>query len=143
MIELFAHEVPEIEQGLLEIKSCARDPGSRAKIAVVSHDRRVEPIGTCVGVLGSRVNGVTTELDTLEARLNDQKLALLELERELTTAQGGLKDREQARVDAELARIGVRDLRIAVVPANADALRFYERRGLPPFLTVLGRYPPP
>jgi N utilization substance protein A len=62
MMELFRHEVPEIEQGLLEIKSCARDPGSRAKIAVVSHDRRVDPIGTCVGVRGSRVNGVTTEL---------------------------------------------------------------------------------
>jgi N utilization substance protein A len=62
MVELFAQEVPEIEQGLLEIKSCARDPGSRAKIAVVSHDRRVDPIGTCVGVRGSRVNGVTNEL---------------------------------------------------------------------------------
>ena len=62
MIELFAQEVPEIEQGLLEIKSCARDPGSRAKIAVQSHDKRVDPIGTCVGVRGSRVNGVTNEL---------------------------------------------------------------------------------
>lgn len=62
MIELFAQEVPEIEQGLLEIKSCARDPGSRAKIAVVSHDKRVDPIGTCVGVRGSRVNAVTNEL---------------------------------------------------------------------------------
>ena len=62
MVELFAQEVPEIEQGLLEIKSCARDAGSRAKIAVVSHDRRVDPIGTCVGVRGSRVNAVTTEL---------------------------------------------------------------------------------
>ncbi len=62
MIELFRTEVPEIEQGLLEIKSCARDSGSRAKIAVVSHDKRVDPIGTCVGVRGSRVNGVTTEL---------------------------------------------------------------------------------
>jgi transcription termination/antitermination protein NusA len=62
MKELFAQEVPEIEQGLLEIKSCARDPGSRAKIAVLSHDRRVDPIGTCVGVRGSRVNGVTNEL---------------------------------------------------------------------------------
>ena len=62
MIELFAHEVPEIEQGLLEIKSCARDPGSRAKIAVVSHDKRVDPIGTCVGVRGSRVTSVTNEL---------------------------------------------------------------------------------
>src|SRR3989344_3324446 len=55
MIELFRNEVPEIEQGLLEIKSCARDPGSRAKIAVLSHDKRVDPIGTCVGVRGTRV----------------------------------------------------------------------------------------
>ncbi len=62
MVELFRHEVPEIEQGLLEIKSCARDPGSRAKIAVLSLDRRVDPIGTCVGVRGTRVNAVTTEL---------------------------------------------------------------------------------
>jgi len=60
MVELFAQEVPEIEQGLLEIKSCARDSGSRAKIAVVSHDRRVDPIGTCVR--GSRVTAVTNEL---------------------------------------------------------------------------------
>jgi N utilization substance protein A len=62
MIELFRQEVPEIEQGLLEIKSCARDPGSRAKIAVLSHDKRIDPIGTCVGVRGSRVNAVTNEL---------------------------------------------------------------------------------
>jgi transcription termination/antitermination protein NusA len=62
MVELFRNEVPEIEQGLLEIKSCARDPGSRAKIAVVSHDRRVDPIGTCVGVGGTRVHAVTNEL---------------------------------------------------------------------------------
>ena len=62
MMELFRTEVPEIEQGLLEIKSCARDPGSRAKIAVLSHDKRVDPIGTCVGVRGTRVNGVTNEL---------------------------------------------------------------------------------
>ena len=62
MIELFRQEVPEIEQGLLEIKSCARDSGSRAKIAVLSHDKRVDPIGTCVGVRGTRVNAVTNEL---------------------------------------------------------------------------------
>ena len=62
MIELFRQEVPEIEQGLLEIESCARDAGSRAKIAVLSHDKRVDPIGTCVGVRGTRVNGVTNEL---------------------------------------------------------------------------------
>jgi transcription termination/antitermination protein NusA len=62
MMELFRQEVPEIEQGLLEIKSCARDSGSRAKIAVLSHDKRVDPIGTCVGVRGTRVNAVTNEL---------------------------------------------------------------------------------
>ncbi len=62
MIELFRQEVPEIEQGLLEIKSCARDSGSRAKIAVLSNDKRVDPIGTCVGVRGTRVNSVTNEL---------------------------------------------------------------------------------
>ena len=62
MIELFRQEVPEIEQGLLEIKSCARDPGSRAKIAVKSNDPRIDPIGTCVGMRGSRVQAVTSEL---------------------------------------------------------------------------------
>lgn len=59
---LFAIEVPEIEQGSLEIKSAARDPGVRAKIAVFAHDRRIDPIGTCVGVRGSRVQAVTSEL---------------------------------------------------------------------------------
>jgi N utilization substance protein A len=62
MMELFAQEVPEIAQGLLEIKSCARDPGVRAKIAVFTNDRRIDPIGTCVGVRGTRVNAVTSEL---------------------------------------------------------------------------------
>lgn len=62
MMELFAQEVPEIQQGLLEIKSCARDPGVRAKIAVFTHDKRIDPIGTCVGVRGTRVNAVTGEL---------------------------------------------------------------------------------
>src|SRR6218665_2234626 len=62
MIELFRQEVPEIEQSLLEIKSCARDAGSRAKIAVLSHDKRVDPIGTCVGVRGTPVNTLTNEL---------------------------------------------------------------------------------
>jgi N utilization substance protein A len=59
---LFAMEVPEIEQGLLEIKAAARDPGVRAKIAVFTQDRRIDPIGTCVGVRGSRVQAVTGEL---------------------------------------------------------------------------------
>ncbi len=60
--QLFENEVPEIEQGLLEIKAAARDPGIRAKIAVVAHDRRIDPIGTCVGMRGSRVQAVRNEL---------------------------------------------------------------------------------
>jgi transcription termination/antitermination protein NusA len=62
IIELFRLEVPEIEDGLLEIKSAARDPGVRAKIAVKSNDPRTDPIGTCVGMRGSRVQAVTGEL---------------------------------------------------------------------------------
>jgi N utilization substance protein A len=62
IVKLFELEVPEIEEGLLEIKSAARDPGIRAKIAVKSNDRRLDPIGTCVGMRGSRVQAVTGEL---------------------------------------------------------------------------------
>lgn len=62
LIKLFEQEVPEIEEGTLEIKGAARDPGSRAKIAVKSNDPRVDPIGTCVGMVGSRVKAVTNEL---------------------------------------------------------------------------------
>jgi N utilization substance protein A len=62
IVKLFELEVPELEDGLLEIKAAARDPGSRAKIAVHSKDRRIDPIGTCVGMRGSRVQAVTSEL---------------------------------------------------------------------------------
>ena len=60
--QLFENEVPEIEQGLLEIKGAARDPGVRAKIAVIAYDNRIDPIGTCVGMRGSRVTAVRNEL---------------------------------------------------------------------------------
>ncbi|WP_225721736.1 transcription termination factor NusA [Candidatus Vallotiella sp. (ex Adelges kitamiensis)] len=62
LIKLFELEVPEIEQGLLEIKAAARDPGVRAKIAVVAYDKRIDPIGSCVGIRGSRVQAVRNEL---------------------------------------------------------------------------------
>ena len=62
LVKLFEMEVPEIEDGLLEIREAARDPGQRAKIAVKSNDTRIDPQGTCIGVRGSRVNAVTNEL---------------------------------------------------------------------------------
>ncbi len=63
MIELFRLEVPEVGQGLVEIKAAARDPGDRAKIAVLAHDNRTDPIGACIGMRGSRVQAVSNELN--------------------------------------------------------------------------------
>ena len=62
MAELFKMEVPEIYEGIIEIKSVARDPGSRAKIAVITHDNSIDPVGACVGMRGSRVQAVVNEL---------------------------------------------------------------------------------
>ncbi|SKA40955.1 NusA antitermination factor [Enhydrobacter aerosaccus] len=62
MAKLFTQEVPEIYDGIIEIKAVARDPGSRAKIAVLSHDSSIDPIGACVGMRGSRVQAVVQEL---------------------------------------------------------------------------------
>ena len=63
LVELFKLEVPEVGEGLIEIKAAARDPGSRAKIAVKSNDQRIDPVGACVGMRGSRVQTVTNELN--------------------------------------------------------------------------------
>jgi N utilization substance protein A len=62
MAKLFAQEVPEIYDGIIEIKAVARDPGSRAKIAVISNDSGIDPVGACVGMRGSRVQAVVGEL---------------------------------------------------------------------------------
>ena len=62
LAKLFEQEVPEIADGLLEIREAARDPGHRAKIAVKANDQRIDPQGTCIGVRGSRVNAVTNEI---------------------------------------------------------------------------------
>ena len=62
MAELFKKEVPEIYDGIIEIKAVARDPGSRAKIAVISYDNSIDPVGACVGMRGSRVQAVVNEL---------------------------------------------------------------------------------
>lgn len=62
MIRLFAQEVPEVYEGIIEIKAAARDPGSRAKIAVISHESSIDPVGACVGMRGARVQAVVGEL---------------------------------------------------------------------------------
>jgi N utilization substance protein A len=62
LISLFKSEVPELAEGIVEIKGAVREPGSRAKIAVVSHDIDVDPVGACVGMRGARVQNVVTEL---------------------------------------------------------------------------------
>jgi N utilization substance protein A len=62
LIQLFAQEVPEIYEGIVEVKGAAREPGGRAKIAVVSHDPDVDPVGACVGMKGTRVQSVVQEL---------------------------------------------------------------------------------
>ncbi len=62
LIELFRIEVPEIGEEVIEIKAAARDPGSRAKIAVKTNDKRIDPVGACVGMRGARVQAVSTEL---------------------------------------------------------------------------------
>ena len=62
LIELFTLEVPEVGEGLIDIIGAARDPGSRAKIAVRSNDARIDPVGACVGMRGSRVRAVSNEL---------------------------------------------------------------------------------
>jgi N utilization substance protein A len=62
LIELFRIEVPEIQEEVIEIRGCARDPGARAKIAVKTNDGRIDPVGACVGMRGSRVQAVSNEL---------------------------------------------------------------------------------
>ncbi|NWM44856.1 transcription termination/antitermination protein NusA, partial [Escherichia coli] len=62
MAKLFAQEVPEVYDGVIEIRAAARDSGSRAKMAVLSNDSSIDPVGACVGMRGSRVQAVVAEL---------------------------------------------------------------------------------
>src|SRR5213595_3660881 len=77
MAKLFAQEVPEIYDGIVEVKAVARDPGSRAKIAVISRDSSVDPVGACVGMRGSRVQAVVNEdRERIEVVVPDAQLSL-------------------------------------------------------------------
>ena len=68
MRKLFAQEVPEVYEGVIQIKACARDPGSRAKIGVISNNSSIDPVGACVGMRGARVQAVVGELSRREDR---------------------------------------------------------------------------
>src|SRR4051812_8412042 len=103
MKKLFAQEVPEIYDGIIEIKAAARDPGSRAKIGVLSHDSSIDPVGACVGMKGSRVQAVVQELQ-------GEKIDIIPWSEDLATfVVNALQPATVARVviDEEEARIEV------------------------------------
>src|SRR3954468_24751772 len=103
MKKLFAQEVPEIYDGIIEIKAAARDPGSRAKIGVISHDSSIDPVGACVGMKGSRVQAVVQELQ-------GEKIDIIPWSEDLATfVVNGLQPAQVARVmiDEEEERIEV------------------------------------
>ena len=102
MKKLFAQEVPEIYDGIIEIKAAARDPGSRAKIGVLSHDSSIDPVGACVGMKGSRVQAVVQELQ-------GEKIDIIPWSEDLATfVVNGLQPATVSRViiDEEESRIG-------------------------------------
>ncbi len=103
MAKLFAQEVPEIYDGIIEIKAVARDPGSRAKIAVLSHDSGMDPVGPCIGMRGSRVQAVVGELQ-------GEKIDIIQWSPDPATfIVNGLAPAEVAKVvlDEEASRIEV------------------------------------
>jgi len=117
MARLFAQEVPEIYDGVVEIKSVARDPGSRAKIAVISRDTSIDPVGACVGMRGARVQAVVAELQ-------GEKIDIIQWNDDAATfIVNGLAPAEVAKVvlDEETNRIEV------VVPESQLSLAIGRR----------------
>ena len=117
MRKLFAQEVPEIYDGIIEIKAAARDPGSRAKIGVISHDGSIDPVGACVGMKGSRVQAVVQEM-------HGEKIDIIPWSEDLATfVVNALQPAQVARVvlDEEEDRIEV------VVPEDQLSLAIGRR----------------
>jgi len=112
MSKLFAQEVPEIYDGIIEVKSVARDPGSRAKIAVISNDSSIDPVGACVGMRGSRVQAVVNELQ-------GEKIDIIPWSRDAATfIVNALQPAEVAKVvldeDAERIEVVVPDEQLSL-----------------------------
>ena len=117
MAALFAQEVPEIYDGIIEIKAVARDPGSRAKIAVISRDSSIDPVGACVGMRGSRVQAVVAELQ-------GEKIDIIQWSADPATfVVNALAPAEVAKVvlDEEAGKMEV------VVPADQQSLAIGRR----------------
>jgi len=114
MTALFTQEVPEIYDGLIEIKAVARDPGSRAKIGVISHDPSVDPVGACVGMRGSRVQAVVGELQgekiDIIPELQGEKIDIIPWSEDAATfIVNALQPAEVAKVvlDEDAARMAI------------------------------------
>src|SRR5262249_36523320 len=118
MSKLFAQEVPEIYDGIVEVKAVARDPGSRAKIAVISRDSSVDPVGACVGMRGSRVQAVVNELQ-------GEKIDIIPWSMDTATFV------VNALAPAEVAKVGLDEdrQRIEVVVPDQQLSRAIGRRG--------------
>ena len=97
MAKLFAQEVPEIYDGIVEIKAVARDPGSRAKIGVTSRDSSVDPVGACVGMRGSRVQAVVNELAGEKIDIIPWSPGHRDLRRQRAGAGGSRESRDRRR----------------------------------------------
>lgn len=116
MVKLFAQEVPEIYDGVVEIKSAARDPGSRAKIAVISHDSSIDPVGACVGLRGSRVQAVVNELQ-------GEKIDIIPWSEDIATFV------VNALAPAEVSKVVLDEGRIEVVVPDEQLSLAIGRRG--------------
>jgi N utilization substance protein A len=99
MAKLFAQEVPEIYDGIVEVKAVARDPGSRAKIAVISRDSSVDPVGACVGMRGSRVQAVVNELQ-LASQLTGWDIDIVTEQEESEHRQAEFEKRTKLFIEA-------------------------------------------
>ena len=104
MAKLFGQEVPEIYDGIIEIRAVARDPGSRAKIAVISNDTSIDPVGACVGMRGSRVQAVVSELQGEKIDIIQWNAGSSQLHRERACAGGSREGRAGRRCPQDRSR---------------------------------------
>ena len=138
MAELFKMEVPEIYDGIIEIKAVARDPGSRAKIAVISYDNSIDPVGACVGMRGSRVQAVVNELQGEKIDIipwNEDQPTFLVKRLQPAEVSKVVLDEEAGKIEVVVPEeqlslaIGRRGQNVRLgVPADRSGYRHHDRR---------------